>query len=57
LAPCAVGSHTSKAVGQGAHGGRSPLSRKIEMFCDGLVDCSDQEHSNERTNDDDRKLY
>jgi hypothetical protein len=27
------------------------------MFFDGMVECSDQKHSNERTNDDDSKLY
>ncbi len=41
----AVGSHTSKAVGQGVHGGRSPLSQKIEMFSDGMVEYSDKQNT------------
>ena len=38
----AVGSHTTlRAVGQGALGDRVP--RKIEMFSDGRVECSDKQ--------------
>jgi hypothetical protein len=33
------------------------FEKEIEMFFGGIVECSDQEHSNERTNDDNRKLY
>ena len=39
---CAVGFSILHAVGQGVHGGRSPLSQKIEMFSDGMVECSDK---------------
>jgi hypothetical protein len=53
FAPCGISSSnffvshvkrghvTNDAVGWGAHGGLRPLSRKIEMFCDGMVECSE----------------
>ena len=49
---CAVGSHTSKAVGQGALGDRVP--HKIEMFYNHPVECSDSTNNNKqhRNNDD-----
>ena len=38
----AVGSHANlHAVRPGAHGGRSPLSHKIEMFLEEKIGCSD----------------
>ena len=45
----AVGSHTSKAVGRGAHGGRSPLSHKIEMFCNGMLERSEPRNKESMT--------
>ena len=46
---CAVGSHANlSAVGQGDYGGQSP--RKIEMFLDGMVECSDKQKHKDKNN-------